>query len=409
MKIDPFINIGHLKLELFTKGFKIGSSCDLRKDARTILRTRGGLGSGLELILPGDYYVNVPVEEEFVKKTPYILKKIGDQYFIYKEASEITKVILPKRPEFYNKKTSSGKLMSRIGVMQGTYLAIYPTSICQFWTMSPKMNCKFCSVGLNLGKNEDIEKSVQDVIETAEAAQKEEGISFVHFNSGYNFGKEIEDIIPYVKAVKERTGLLVGVQVSPAKDLTYYNRLKKIGADHISICLEFYNKDKFAEFCPGKNKFIGQGVFLKSIEYAARVFGKGRVAGEIIVGLEPIEDTVEAIEVFARLGAISTVCIFRPCVGTDLEKIDPPKSEDIASVFAKMYEVCIKYNIPVDIAPNIKVSLVILPYEGKFFVEKDLKQKIFTVKMSILKAIFYFYFYVKINIKRLNNYFKNNV
>ena len=63
MKVNP----GLLKLDLFCKGIKIDSSCDLYNDSRPILRTRGGLGSGLELILPKGLYINVPVEEHFVE------------------------------------------------------------------------------------------------------------------------------------------------------------------------------------------------------------------------------------------------------------------------------------------------------------------------------------------------------
>ena len=84
MVIDPFSNIGHLKLELYTNGLKIDSSCELKKDGRPIIRTRGGLGSGLDLILPGGYHVNAPIEEKFVKNSQYILKKIDGDYFIYK-------------------------------------------------------------------------------------------------------------------------------------------------------------------------------------------------------------------------------------------------------------------------------------------------------------------------------------
>lgn len=401
IKIDPCNNIGHLKLDLFCKGIRIDDSCDLENDARAILRTRGGLGSGLEVILPGNHYINVPVEEHFVRNSHYVLKKSSGQYFIFQNDQIVSEVTLPKKPDFYDKKTSSGKKMSRIGIMQGTYLAIYPTCLCQFWVMDPKKNCRFCSVGLNLGKTEDEEKSVQDVLETVEAARKEEGITFVHFNSGFNYGKEIEDIIPYIKAIKEKAGLLVGVQVPPAKNFKDYDLLKKLGVDHVSICLEFYNPEKFAELCPGKNEFLGREKFLQSIEYAAKVFGKGRVAGEIIVGPEPVEDTIKAIEKFAEFGAVSTICVFRPCVGTNLEKANPPKARDIASVFARMYKVCMEKNIPIDIAPNIKVSLVILPYEGKFFVEKDLRYFVFNTKMFILKNLFYIYFLVKINLKRL--------
>ena len=41
--------------------------------------------------------------------------------------------------------------MSRIGTLQGTYLGVYPGKVCEYWTRDVKDNCKFCSVGLNLG------------------------------------------------------------------------------------------------------------------------------------------------------------------------------------------------------------------------------------------------------------------
>ncbi|MDD4894567.1 MAG: hypothetical protein PHW54_04550, partial [Candidatus Omnitrophica bacterium] len=231
MKINP----GLLKLDLFCKGIKIDKSCDLYNDSRPILRTRGGLGSGLELVLPEGLYINVPVEEHFVEKTPYILLKTNDGYFIKKNNDAICKVQLPPRPEFYSARTSTGKLMSRIAVMQGTYLAVYPSRICEFWQMSPKMNCKFCSVGLNVGNTEEHEKSVKEVLETVKAARSELKISFVHFNTGYLYGQELDVLGPYIRAVKKETGLLVGVQCPPNPDLSKYNHLKRIGTDHVSF------------------------------------------------------------------------------------------------------------------------------------------------------------------------------
>lgn len=400
-------NFGLLKLEIFSYGLRIDPSCNLEKDARTILRTRGGLGSGLELYLPGKYYVNAPLYEKFVEKSPYSIKKVSSEYFIFKNEEMITKVFLPPRPKFYDLKTTTGKKMSRIAVMQGTYLAVYPTSICQFWTMKPKQNCQFCSIGLNLGNNEDLDKSVLEVLEVVEAARQEEKITFVHFNSGFNYGKEVHDILPYIEAVKKKTGLLVGVQIPPIKDLKKYDKLKKIGVDHISICLEIYNPNNFAKYCPGKNHFLGQDTFLSAIEYASKVFGKGRVAGEIIVGLEPVSDSIKAVEKFAQLGAVSTVCVFRPCIGTDLEKLSPPEPREVSRVFQRMYEVCVEKNIPIDIAPNVKVSLVVLPYEGRFFVENSFQIYLFATKMKMLKAAFYIFFYTKIASKRLQLRFKN--
>ncbi|MDD5109014.1 MAG: hypothetical protein PHC29_05860 [Candidatus Omnitrophica bacterium] len=71
MKINPCL----LKLDLFCRRVKIDSTCGLPKDARPILRTRVGLESELELVLGKDLYVNVPVVEHFIEKSPYVLVK----------------------------------------------------------------------------------------------------------------------------------------------------------------------------------------------------------------------------------------------------------------------------------------------------------------------------------------------
>ncbi len=358
-KTDPAL----LKLELFCRGMKVDPACDL-SGARPLLRTRGGLGSGLEVVLPGGLYVNVPVEEKFAAASPFTLVREGDGYAIRRDGGAACPVTLPRRPAFYDRKTSSGKTMSRIAVMQGTYLAVYSSRVCEFWKMNPRMNCRFCSVGLNVGVTEETEKGVRDVVETARAARDEERITFVHFNTGFLWGGELDILEPYIMAVKRETGLLVGVQCPPAPDLAKYDRLRKLGVDHVSFCVELHNESRFREICPGKSAHLGRERYMQAIKYCARVFGKGRVSGEIVAGLEPAADSIAAIEEFAEAGAVSTVCVFRPCVGTDLQDREPPSVEEMLPVFRRAYEVCLERGILIGMAPNIKVGIVLLAEEA---------------------------------------------
>lgn len=394
-------NPGLLKLDLFCSGIRIDETCRLSDDARPLLRTRGGLGSGLELVLPPELYVNVPVAERFVEETPYVLRKEEGAYYMYRDERRLCRVRLPPKPAFYDAQTSSGKRMSRIGVMQGTYLGIYPTRVCEFWQMNPRMNCKFCSVGLNVGYAEEHTKSVSDVLETVEAAREEEHITFVHFNTGYLFGEELGLLEPYLQAVKEKTGLLVGVQCPPNPERSRYDHLKKLGVDHVSFCLELYDPEKFRQVCPGKHRYLGQQSFFDTMEYCVKVFGRGRVSGEIIAGLEEPRNTVRAIEDFARRGVVSTVCVFRPCLGTELEGQRPPSAGELRPIFRRLYEVCVEHDIPVGIAPNLKVSLVVLPEEGRYFLDK--KHRAFIIpelKRGLLRFLYRMYFSIKIQLRR---------
>ncbi|MCX7919070.1 MAG: radical SAM protein [bacterium] len=394
------LNPGYLKLDLYCRGIKIDASCELEKDARTVLRTRAGLGSGLEAILPDNLYTNIPLEEHFVAHTPYVLKKENGQYAIYRDGQFVCQIRLPKRPKFYDMKTSSGKIMSSIGVMQGTYLGIYPTETCGYW--KEDINCKFCSVGLNLGVQDSAEKSVQDVLETVLAAHEEEKITFVHFNTGtYQVGLcpkiELDELEPYITPVKKKTGLLVGVQTPPAPDLTRYNKLRDMGVDHVSFCFELWNDTILNELCPGKATVIGKKRYLDAIEYCAKIFKPGAVSGEIIAGLEPVEDTLAAIEWITDHGAFPTICIFRPCVGTKLQDWNPPDTDAMVPVFRRMYEACIEKNVPIGIAPNVHVSLVLLPVEGRYFVtQKTFSFRTKEMMMNSLKYLFRGYFYTRL-------------
>ena len=54
METDVRRNPGLLKLDLYCKGIRLDDSCMVEHDGgRSIMRTRAGLGSGLEAILPG--------------------------------------------------------------------------------------------------------------------------------------------------------------------------------------------------------------------------------------------------------------------------------------------------------------------------------------------------------------------
>ena len=68
METDVRKNPGLLKLDLYCKGIRLDEGCLVEDDGgRKVLRTRAGLGSGLELVLPGGLWTNVPVCEPFAK------------------------------------------------------------------------------------------------------------------------------------------------------------------------------------------------------------------------------------------------------------------------------------------------------------------------------------------------------
>lgn len=384
------LNPCELQIDLFCKGMRIDASCTLDDDARHIARTRAGLGSGLEIVIPGpkEIWLNVPIEEDFAATSSYRLEKRNGAYFVIDTARGWHYPIqIPHEPRWYNRKTSNGTPMWKIGVLQGTYLGIYIGPPCAFHA-ADTLNCKFCTTGQNVGVNEEREKRIDDVVETVLAARAESGVTFVHFNSGHQGEGQMEMAERYVRAVKDRAGGLVGVQFTPARDLTLYDRLIDAGADHFSFCFEFYNPDYFARLLPGKQKYIGQEAFFRAMEYAASKLGKGTCSGEIIAGVEPIEDTLAAIDYIASVGAFPTVCIFRPTIGSDMEQYPPPRYDDMVVVMRRMYEACMRNSIPIGVLPNIEVSLIVQPTDARYLVDDhEWRYQWYHTRMRVMRTL----------------------
>ena len=211
------------------------------------------------------------------------------------------------------------------------------------------------------------------MVEVARAAREESGSIFTHLNTGYHF-EEVDRLEPihglrqcepFVRALRREVGGFIGVQAMPVprRKFAEYDALIEAGADHFSFCYEFEDPEYFERLCPGKAATLGQEGFFDAMEYTAKALGPGRVSGEIIAGIEPIEATMRGIDRIVSAGAFPTVCIFRPTIGSELENSPAPRPEEMREVFAHLYEACRDADIPVGVLP-IEVSLVVQPEEA---------------------------------------------
>ena len=384
--LDPAVNPGWLKLELLCLGARIVDGGEVEgRGGRPVLRTRAGLGSGLELVLPGALHVNVPVVEPFAARSPYELRPDPVRgplaVDVLRDGRPCARARLAPRPGWYDRKTSSGRPMRRVGTLQGTYLAIYAGRVCDFWVAGAardvRENCRFCSVGLNLGADDAPEKALEDVMEVVHAARRESRVTYVDFNAGHadDFGF-LDALEPILRRVKAETDLLVGIQTPPHPDPERWRRIRELGVNRVSFCFELFDPRRFREVCPGKARVYGQQAYLDAIERCVALVPPGRVSldpwvvnGELVAGLEPASSSIAAVRWLAERGAIPTVCVFRPLVGTDLADASPPAPEVALPIFQALYAECLAHGLPIGLAPNVHVSLVLLPEECRWLVQ----------------------------------------
>ncbi len=381
---EPRATSARLKLDLLCLGARLEHPAWVEAGGgRPVLRTRAGLGSGLELVLRGGLCVNVPVTETFAHVSPYAIEPEGEagRVRILREGRLVASAHLAPRPDWYDRTTTRGRPMRRVGTLQGTVLAIYPGRVCDFWVRSAMRPapeaCRFCSVGLNLGADDATEKSTDEVLEVVRTAARESGVTYVDLNAGHaDDAGFLDRLLPIARRIRSETGLLVGLQTPPHPDPRRWSEVRAAGVNRVSFCFELFDPDRFREVCPGKARLYGQQAFFDAIETCRALAHPRRglldawvVNGEIIAGLEPVAQSMAAIDWLTQRDAIPTVCVFRPLAGTPLASEPPPRPDEMAPVFEHLYVRCLERGLPIGVAPNVHVSLVLLPDEAAGLVD----------------------------------------
>jgi len=279
----------------------------------------------LDLILPENVLVRIPVQECLAGDAPYSLIFTEGKFFLTGHNSRL-EVKVASLPQFYDKQTSSGVPMVKIGRVAAGYLAISPTPVCEF--ISQDLACRYCDIEAKKGRP----WTVDEVLETVEAAVKEGAAEYICLNVGYTNTEDggIQQLEPYLKAIKKHFDLLICVQAQPPKENSLIDLTYALGIDSLAYNLEVYDPDIFAQIAPGKNRLVSRERYFTALSYASKIFPNGAVVSNLIVGLEPLSSTKKGIKVLTAMGVVPTLPIYRPGLGA---KAWPLTATELAEVY----------------------------------------------------------------------------
>ncbi len=319
-----------LKLELLSKGVRLDKSALKSEEIAQALEIGNRVSVPLELdmILPGNVLVNIAVQECLDKDSCYVLKNDNGEFYITNGVAK-TRVWIVPPPKFYNQTTSSGALLAKIGRTYGNYLLITPSGACEF--LSRDMACKYCDVEAK----QTPDKSIDDVLETVEAALKEGAAEYICFNIGYADSEDggIKQLLPYIKAVKDSFNALICIQAQPPASDEWVDMTYAAGVDSLAYNLEVFDPEIFGLIAPGKKRLVGRDRYFKALARAAKVFPSGAVVSNLIIGLEPVESTLKGIDALAAFGVVPTLPLFRPLPNGELTSYVKLSPEAIAPIF----------------------------------------------------------------------------
>ncbi|MBI0583140.1 MAG: radical SAM protein [Methanomassiliicoccus sp.] len=167
-------------------------------------------------------------------------------------------------------------------------------------------HCRFCtspSLDRRITKGLDPDRVVAMILK---AAEEREDMGAVAVTSAVvKDPQSTVDKLAYVLA-KVRSKLpSIPIGVEPYIDnLAQVDQLKRAGADEIKLNIETFDRDIFQKVCGEQDL----DRILDAIEHAVKVFGRGKVTSNIIVGMgETDENVLEGVETLARMGCIATL------------------------------------------------------------------------------------------------------
>lgn len=357
------LNPGHLKLDLAFRGARIDPSA--RSHLGLLENGQGPQGHDVELLLPEDVWVNVPVDDDLAEQSPYLLSERDHDVVLEKDGARVDVRLVP-HPDFYRKLTSRGTPMWKVGRVYGSFLAINPEAACGYSVRGSA--CSFCRGGEAQPPDTTFAPTVDEVTEVVRAAFAEGAAEFVYFNLGYT-GTDDAGIVflePYIRAVKRNFDTVVALQLHPPADDRWIDHTYAIGVDALNYSLEVHDPEILAQTFPGRAQHIGLRRYHEALQHAAAIFPRGTVWSELIVGFEPPESTLRGIDTLTAFGVLPVLSLCRHGITAATTALS---FEQLAPIYEHLFHAVRKAKVNMGWVRDL--SFAVTPLEARFFAGDD--------------------------------------
>ncbi|MBI5508258.1 MAG: hypothetical protein HY903_05850 [Deltaproteobacteria bacterium] len=281
------------------------------------------------ILMPHGFYMPLTISAA----SPLTLRRDHGELCLYLDDFCLFPVAYEPRPSYYDRLTASGVPMRHVGVhrLLRQVLVEY-NAYCNFF--SQKMPCLFCGIVsdrplLSARHRGKFAATPGEIAEVVEAAY-DEGVATEMQVTGGVLKDQAE--VPYLlevgRAMQARLGeqTIKGSQAvlaAPA-DLVQVDALKEAGFEGVAFNLEIWNEALWPGIVPGKQHLLPRDGWLRALEHAVGVFGKGNVASVLVAGIEPARSYLEGVEWMAERGIHAVPIPWTPAPGSAFEGHQTP-------------------------------------------------------------------------------------
>ncbi len=332
-----------LKFELLASGVTIS---DLARAKLRDLTHDGQLSpadyastSGVILRLDQREWINAPVEDHnpnFVSASPYVLDWEPSGFFVRGAGLSAQAEFWPL-PSYHGGVATNGIPIGSYVVSHGDRARLSPTIGCAF-------ECTFCDVPYELPYGGP--KTLEVMLDALRLAMEDPLQPARHLLISGGTPSP-----PHVPALRETYEAVIGefadhgvdIMMVPVDGLFDLPRLDKLGINELSINLELWSEELARTAM--RHKFRqGRQHYLNFLEDAAGELGGHRVRSMLMVGIEPLEDTLAGVAAIAERGCVPVLSPFRPDPITPMAGHRPPTASDLREAFERGSEIVAKYD-----------------------------------------------------------------
>ena len=295
--------------------------------------------AGITLILDKAGYVNAPFHGIFARRARVVLDYEEETGFLlrHKESSWPVKVL--SLPGYWNDKDSEGVSYRNLVMSHADRARISPISGCGF-------SCRFCDLNLR----EYRKATLSNLLEALDIALADTLLPAHHIliSGGTPRLSDRAWLDTVYETIIDSAPVPVDVMLAPRpEDGSLVQRLVNWGVDGLSINLELFDDTAREIFAPQKGK-IDKKTFSRDIEQMVSLSGgNGRIRSLLLVGLEPLEQTLAGVQWLAERGCDPVLSPFRPAAGTPLEKWAVPSEDDLYRCWNEAREIAEKHKVKI--------------------------------------------------------------
>ncbi len=343
--LHPFSNSGRTKLSLVSRGLALPNGLP---NASRWLAQSNSVESVLDIRLSSGHFCSVPVGQPYTEESGFSLQSVDGNQAVLECGGEVETVELVEAPAFYKKLTRKGSRMGSFSALHDRLLILQPFMGCGFFSQSEQA-CAYCQFDSMLNEEVPPLRDALELVEVVLAALEEREIDTVYLYNGYSPSDDVglSQLIPIIALLRRHLGhRQIALETVAPKDLSVIDALYAAGLDVFVCNLEVSDELRFEEICPGKAKQGGQDLIWQALEHACGIFRPGAVVSHLIIGLEPLDSSIEGMKALIAKGIVPLLVPFRPLPHTPLQDVSIPSLDDVEQALLVQYQLLEASGLP---------------------------------------------------------------